>query len=146
MVKMAPRFDTTHWLTLHDAAAHEAYGHKQGAASVPPKPEEEILTIGRFTINYWERTISQGDKTIQLYDKQWRLFAYLVGHYEHHKSGYVTKEQMLNDIWDGIGSTNLVRITIWRLREKLQSLNADVMIENIPGSSRYRLRVRRIKV
>ena len=146
MVKSAPRFDTVQWLTLHDAAAHEAFGLQQGKASLPPEPESEVVTIGRLVINFWERTITQGTETVQLYDKQWAVFAYLLNHYRASKSGFVTVDQLLNAIWDGIGSKNLVRTTIWRLREKLLALNADLQIESVPRSYQYRLKVRRIKI
>jgi DNA-binding response OmpR family regulator len=146
MVKSAPRFDQIQWLTLHDAAAHEAFGYEQGKSSLPSEPVDEVVTIGRLVVNFWEHTIFQQDKTIQLYDKQWALFVYLLGHFQTNQNRFIPKDQLLHDVWGGTGSRNLVNITIWRLRSKLESINADVMIESVHRTSRYRLRVRKIKV
>jgi DNA-binding response OmpR family regulator len=145
MVKAAPDYDKILWLTMHDAASHEAYGFKQGEASNPLVIEDKPVTIGRMTVDFWERTISQGGKTVQLQDKQWAVFLYLLGFYQQHTSGFVTNKQILKAVWEGIGSPSLVRTTTWRLRSKLESINADMEIENVYGSGRYRLRLRKIK-
>ena len=148
MVKVAPRFDRSRWLTLHDAAAHEAVGYQEGKKNFPllDDPDQEEIVLGRLVINTWNHTISQNKQTIQLYDKQWAVLAYLVGHYLQNKSRLISSDQFLENIWEGVAAYSTVKTTIWRVRQKLLSLNADVVIENIPRTSRYRLRVRGIKV
>ncbi|MDN5317314.1 MAG: two-component system, OmpR family, response regulator CssR [Thermoanaerobacterium sp.] len=86
---------------------------------------DDPINIGEYRLSERERTVFEGDKEIQLTNKEYELFCYLV----KNKNIVVSRDQILNNVWgeDYFGSDRVVDDTIRRLRKKVDKLNIETV-------------------
>lgn len=86
---------------------------------------DDPINIGEYRLSERERTVFEGDKEIQLTNKEYELFCYLV----KNKNIVVSRDQILNNVWgeDYFGSDRVVDDTIRRLRRKVDKLNIETV-------------------
>lgn len=101
-----------------------------GAAPIWPVVDEELLVI-----RYQNRTCFLGNTL------PFRFFAHLA----RRPNTYVTYEELLEDVWDGVRSDSAIRTVVKRLRVLLRRAGLEELAEAIDGSEpgRYALRLRR---
>jgi two-component system response regulator CssR len=86
---------------------------------------DEIIDIGEYTISRKQRTVFQGDKEIQLTNKEFELLNYFV----ENKNNLISRDQILTSVWglDYFGSDRVIDDTIRRLRKKADKLNLETV-------------------
>ncbi|MGF7397716.1 response regulator transcription factor [Thermoanaerobacterium thermosaccharolyticum] len=84
-----------------------------------------LIYVGEYKLSEKQRAVFDGDKEIQLTNKEFELFYYLV----KNKNIVVSREQILNNVWgeDYFGSDRVVDDTIRRLRKKVDKLNIETV-------------------
>ena len=83
------------------------------------------IKYNNYEINTEERTIYNGDKKITLTTLEFELLLYLL----NNKNKPVTREMILNEVWDTeyFGSDRVVDDSIRRLRKKMPDLNINTV-------------------
>jgi two-component system, OmpR family, response regulator CssR len=86
---------------------------------------DDIIQVGDYTLSEKQRTVFLGEDEIQLTNKEYELFCYLV----KNKNIVVLRDQILNNVWgeDYFGSDRVVDDTIRRLRKKVDKLNIETV-------------------
>ncbi|AGB20186.1 response regulator with CheY-like receiver domain and winged-helix DNA-binding domain [Thermoanaerobacterium thermosaccharolyticum M0795] len=86
---------------------------------------DDIIQVGDYTLSEKQRTVYLGEDEIQLTNKEYELFCYLV----KNKNIVVSRDQILNNVWgeDYFGSDRVVDDTIRRLRKKVDKLNIETV-------------------
>lgn len=86
---------------------------------------DDIIQVGDYTLSEKQRTVYLGEDEIQLTNKEYELFCYLV----KNKNIVVSRGQILNNVWgeDYFGSDRVVDDTIRRLRKKVDKLNIETV-------------------
>jgi len=86
---------------------------------------DDPVYVGEYRLSEKQRTVFEGDNEIQLTNKEYELFCYLV----KNKNIVVSREQILNNVWgeDYFGSDRVVDDTIRRLRKKVAKLNIETV-------------------
>ncbi len=86
---------------------------------------EDPVYVGEYRLSEKQRTVFEGDSEIQLTNKEYELFCYLV----KNKNIVVSRDQILNNVWgeDYFGSDRVVDDTIRRLRKKVDRLNIETV-------------------
>jgi two-component system, OmpR family, response regulator len=98
---------------------------------------QNILAQGPLRLDRITRTVSSGDRQVDLTGKEFNLLEYLM-----RSPGRVfTRTQILEHVWgyDFNPSTNVVDVAIQRLRKKLEPVEAAQWIESVRGVG-YRFR------
>ncbi len=92
-------------------------------------PPEQIVKIGRVTIDPQRREVTVGDKTVELRTKEFDLLMTLA----QHKGIVLSRDQLLDLVWgfDFYGQTRTVDVHIAHLRDKLT--NSDLVIDTVWG-------------
>lgn len=85
---------------------------------VPPAPEVASYTVGDVTLDVRAHTVSKRSKLVPLSVTEFRLLHYLMTNV----GVAVPTRVILKQVWgyDDPGGTDLVRVTIYRLRRKLE--------------------------
>ncbi|MBO6145554.1 MAG: response regulator transcription factor [Bacilli bacterium] len=83
------------------------------------------IKYNNYEINTEERTIYNGDKKITLTTLEFELLLYLL----NNKNKPVTREMILNEVWDTeyFGSDRVVDDSIRRIRKKMPDLNINTV-------------------
>ena len=83
------------------------------------------IKYDKYEINTEERTVYSGDKKITLTTLEFELLLYLL----NNKNKPVTREMILNEVWDTeyFGSDRVVDDSIRRLRKKMPDLNINTV-------------------
>lgn len=94
----------------------------------------DIIISNGLTINKKERTVKNVDMEISLTSLEFKFFVYLV----ENKNQVISKEQLLNHIWDCNGNyvdENIVSVYIRRLRKKVEiDSNTPRYIKTVHGA------------
>ena len=87
--------------------------------------EEERFIVDGYTINETQRTISDGEKVIDLTTKEFDLLMLFV----HKKGMALSRESIITAVWgEGYyGSDRVVDDTLRRLRKKMPKLNINTL-------------------
>ncbi|MGN0144460.1 MAG: response regulator transcription factor [Clostridium sp.] len=82
------------------------------------KRQQNILSIGRLSINCDSRRVYVGGKEVKLANKEFELLAFLASN----PNIVFSKDTLLNRIWgeDSFGDTSTVTVHINRIREKIE--------------------------
>ena len=79
----------------------------------------EEIRLGDLRVDTTKGTVMRGDRQIWLSALEYRLFMFFL----NHRGQIMTREQLLDEIWDSAGeyvSDNTLTVYIKRLREKLE--------------------------
>lgn len=84
----------------------------------PEVKEPPILTIGELSIDFAQRTVSVGGQEVSLSPTKYRLFHCLATS----PGTVLTHNYLLEKVWgpNYKGEYEILRITLWRLRQKLE--------------------------
>jgi two-component system response regulator MtrA len=96
-------------------------------------PEAEYLVVGDLHLHVTRHEVIAQNQTVRLTPVEHRLLYYLMRHAGHP----ISTEQLLQDVWDyppGTGDPKVVRVTIGRLRAKVERQpDAPTCVRNIRG-------------
>ncbi len=99
----------------------------------PDKTDGTVLNVGDLSLNTLSFEIKRGGKRIQLSTKEYALLEYLI----RHKDIVVTKDQILNHVWDYDSEVlpNSVEVYILHLRNKIDKAfkNKSQLIHTLRG-------------
>ena len=91
---------------------------RQGREAAPPQPAEAVLRAGPLTLNAAEHTVRKAGRALSLTVTEFRLLHYLMVH----AGAVVPTRAIMKHVWgyDDPGGRDLVRVTVHRLRRKLE--------------------------
>ncbi|MDH2134430.1 response regulator transcription factor [Sphingobium yanoikuyae] len=106
----------------------------EGVAATPT-----LRRVADLELNLLSRTAKRGDRTIELFAKEFQILDYLA----RHAGQVVTRTMMLEAVWDyGFDTgTNVIDVHISRLRSKIDHPGEPPLLHTVRGSG-YRLDVR----
>jgi two-component system OmpR family response regulator len=83
----------------------------------PPAHTGVILKVGNLSLDTTSYEVKRGDNPIKLSQKEFSLLEYLM----HHKSQTITKDMIINHVWDGdaLVLPNTVEVYVGYLRNKI---------------------------
>lgn len=83
----------------------------------PPTHTGTVLKVDNLTLDTTSYTVTRRDQPIRLSQKEFSLLEYLM----HHKNQTVTKDMIINHVWDGdaLVLPNTVEVYIGYLRNKI---------------------------
>jgi two-component system OmpR family response regulator len=94
---------------------------------------EAVVPLGDFTLHLNKRTLFFQDQEVALSKKEFDLLNYLV----LHKNKPLTRMQLSDHIWGGIGTeaydSNYIDVHIKNIRKKLQSYSDPVFLQTVRG-------------
>jgi two-component system OmpR family response regulator len=103
------------------------------SAPVDDDENTHMMFVGGIRLYALRREVEIGDRMVMLSPLEHRLLGYLMAHTQQPASA----RQLLEQVWDyppGAGDEEVVRVTITRLRAKLEPyLEATPLIRNIRG-------------
>jgi len=78
-----------------------------------------VVTIGRHTVDFAARTITDGESEVRLTPREWELLEHLV----RHAGKLLTQHSLLQELWGPQyrTETNYLRQYMARLRRKLEA-------------------------
>lgn len=93
--------------------------------------EEESLSYSNLSINEKTREVHYYKQLIKLTPREYDLLLYLL----KHPKQVLTRDQMLEAVWgyDYYGDTNVVDVYIRYVRQKLEKVNTERMIQTVRG-------------
>ena len=98
-----------------------------------PGPEEAgRVAIGDFVLDSIGRIATRGGKRIELTNREFRIIEYLV----RNAGRVVTRSMLLEQVWDYHfdPQTNIIDQHVSRLRQKLDRIGGEPLIETVRGS------------
>ncbi|MGH9550274.1 MAG: response regulator transcription factor, partial [Terriglobales bacterium] len=104
----------------------------------PPHVQPRLLTVRDLTLSPSTRTVSRADKEISLYPKEFALLELFLSH----PNQVFSVDNLLDRVWSTdseAASVDTVRMTILRLRQKIEEDSANPLIQTVRGVG-YRLR------
>lgn len=106
----------------------------EGVATTPT-----LRRVADLELNLLSRTAKRGDRTIELFAKEFQILDYLA----RHAGQVVTRTMMLEAVWDyGFDTgTNVIDVHISRLRSKIDHPGEPPLLHTVRGSG-YRLDAR----
>lgn len=106
----------------------------EGVAATPT-----LRRVADLELNLLSRTAKRGDRTIELFAKEFQILDYLA----RHAGQVVTRTMMLEAVWDyGFDTgTNVIDVHISRLRSKIDHPGEPPLLHTVRGSG-YRLDAR----
>lgn len=106
----------------------------EGVAATPT-----FRRVADLELNLLSRTAKRGDRTIELFAKEFQILDYLA----RHAGQVVTRTMMLEAVWDyGFDTgTNVIDVHISRLRSKIDHPGEPPLLHTVRGSG-YRLDAR----
>lgn len=105
---------------------------RQGAEWSAPSPSQTTLAVGPIRLNLAEHTVTKDGRIIDLTVTEFRLLHYLM----INAGSTVPTRAALKHVWgyDDPGGTDVVRVTLHRLRRKLEDDPAEPrLLQTIPG-------------
>ncbi len=95
------------------------------------KASTSLLTVADLTLDTAAKTVTRGDRVIDLSAKEYALLEYLVSH----AGAVLSRERIEDAIWnfDYEGGTNVVDVYISYLRKKIDSGQAVKLIHTVRG-------------
>ena len=101
-----------------------------------PDSAATTLSCGDLTMDLLSRTVTRGDKAIELQPREFKLLEYML----RHKNHVVTRTMLLDGVWDYHfdPQTNVIDVHISRLRQKIDSDFPSPLIQTIRGAG-YKL-------
>ena len=97
------------------------------------------ITLGDLRVDTGKGIVSRGDRQIWLSALEYRLFMFFL----NHRGQVLTREQLLDEIWDSAGeyvNDNTLTVYIKRLREKLEKDPQDPQLILTVRGIGYRLK------
>lgn len=106
-----------------------ALGRRQGAA---PGAAGSVLEAGSLRMDLLARTVTRGERKIELLPTEWRLLETLL----RHKGEVLTRTMLLEKVWDFAfdPTTNVVDVHVSRLRRKLEAEGEAPLIRTVRGA------------
>lgn len=111
----------------------ELHARVNALARRPPMAEEaSVLSVGDLELDRLKRTVSRGDKRIELQPQEFRLLEYLM----RHAGQVVTRTMLLENVWDFHFDphTSVVETHISRLRAKIDRDFDEELLHTVRGS------------
>ena len=98
-----------------------------------------ILQAGELTLNTATREARRGDRNIELTSKEYAMLEYFM----RNPDVVITRRMLEEHVWDLSleSESNLIEVYIRRLRQKIDGVNNDSLIETIRGAG-YRLKAK----
>ena len=105
----------------------EALGRRRGQAEMPTR-----YTFGDLVIDPIARIVSRADKRVDLTNREFRILEYLA----RNAGRVVTRSMLLEHVWDYNfdPQTNIIDQHVSRLRQKLDRVGGEPLIETVRGS------------
>jgi two-component system OmpR family response regulator len=97
----------------------------------PTSTRDTKLRVGPLEIDLITRTVTRGDRSIDLLPREFRLLEYMM----QRKDQVLTRAMLLEEVWKYkfVPQTNLVDVHMGRLRHKIDEPNEPPMIHNVRG-------------
>jgi DNA-binding winged helix-turn-helix (wHTH) protein len=97
----------------------------------PADARETILSIGPLQLDLLTRTVTRGERTIDLLPREFRLLEYMM----RHQGQLVTRAMLFTEVWHYkfVPQSNLVDVHMGRLRRKIDQADDAPMIYSIRG-------------
>lgn len=94
--------------------------------------EPSSLTVGDLHVDFTRRTVSRGDRRLELQPREYALLEYLV----RNRGRVVSKSMIMEQVWgyDFDPHTNVVESRISRLRDKVDAGASTPLIKTIRGA------------
>ncbi len=111
----------------------ELHARVNALARRPPMAEEAtVLRVANLELDRLKRTVTRGDRRIELQPQEFRLLEYLM----RHAGQVVTRTMLLENVWDFHFDphTSVVETHISRLRAKLDRDFDEELIHTVRGS------------
>ncbi len=111
----------------------ELHARVNALARRPPMTEEAtVLRVANLELDRLKRTVTRGDRRIELQPQEFRLLEYLM----RHAGQVVTRTMLLENVWDFHFDphTSVVETHISRLRAKLDRDFDEELIHTVRGS------------
>ena len=105
---------------------------RQGREAAPPQPAEAVLRAGPLTLNAAEHTVRKAGRALSLTVTEFRLLHYLMVH----AGAVVPTRAIMKHVWgyDDVAASDTVRVTVHRLRRKLEDDPAHPqLLHTVPG-------------
>jgi two-component system OmpR family response regulator len=98
----------------------------------PAETRETTLRVGPLELDLIERTVSRGERKIDLLPREFRLLEYMM----RRSDQLLTRAMLLEEVWNYkfVPATNLVDVHMGRLRHKVDGPGEAVMIHNVRGA------------
>ena len=90
-----------------------------------------ILTVGDITLNIMSREVKRAGKVIELRNNEFNLLLLLM----KNKNNVVSKTEIIDYVWniDDFIDPNVLNVTIYNLRKKLECIGEEKVIKTIRG-------------
>jgi len=100
-----------------------------------PVERSPVLQVGNLLLDPSEKLVTHRGVGIELTPREFSLLRYMM----HRAGETVSKQDLLNRVWDGeVTATDVVQVYVGYLRKKLDAANEDSVIETVRGHG-YRL-------
>jgi two-component system, OmpR family, response regulator len=98
----------------------------------PAETRETTLRVGPLELDLIERTVSRGERKIDLLPREFRLLEYMM----RRSDQLLTRAMLLEEVWNYkfVPATNLVDVHMGRLRHKVDGPGEAAMIHNVRGA------------
>jgi two-component system OmpR family response regulator len=112
-------------------AVTELLGRLEALLKRPDEIRETTLSIGRLQLDLLTRTVTRGQRSINLLPREYCLLEYMMRHHGQ----LVTRAMLFRDVWNYnfVPQSNLVDVHMGRLRRKIDQSAEPPMIYSIRG-------------
>jgi two-component system OmpR family response regulator len=112
-------------------AVTELLGRLEALLKRPDENRETTLSVGPLQLDLLTRTVTRGQRSINLLPREFRLLEYLIRHHGQ----LVTRAMLFRDVWNYsfVPQSNLVDVHMGRLRRKIDPSAELPMIFSIRG-------------
>ena len=93
------------------------------ARPASPPPSQSVLTVGDLEIDLLARRVTMGGRDVRLSPTEYRVLACLA----MSTGAVLTRDELLERVWGPTysGDYHMLRVTLWRLRQKLEEHASD---------------------
>ncbi len=112
-------------------AVREFLGRLEALLERPDEDREAILSVGPLRLDLLTRSVTRGQRSINLLPREFRLLEYMMRHH----SQLVTRAMLFQEVWNYsfLPHSNLVDVHMGRLRRKIDQSGEEPMIYNVRG-------------
>jgi two-component system OmpR family response regulator len=126
-----PERATTSMNAAQLVAVTELLGRLEALLKRPDEIRETTLSVGPLQLDLLTRTVTRGQRSINLLPREFRLLEYMMRHHGQ----LVTRAMLFRDVWNYnfVPQSNLVDVHMGRLRRKIDQSAEPPMIYSIRG-------------
>jgi two-component system, OmpR family, response regulator len=112
-------------------AVTEFLGRLEAILKRPDEIRETTLSVGPLQLDLLTRTVTRGQRSINLLPREFRLLAYMM----KHQGQLVSRAMLFRAVWNYnfVPQSNLVDVHMGRLRRKIDQPAESPMIYSIRG-------------